>query len=131
MAPGLNGHGHGARRADELAGLSRRILRSANQGVARTDFAREVLSLLLDFSKSDEAGLRVNEGPRYYCASLRHGEGRPFDFRMCARAPGASAVETGSCAGDSDGLATLCQQVVRGQVESGVPWFTRNGSFWT
>jgi len=131
MASGLDARSFGARRADELAGLSRRILRSANQGVARSDFAREVLSLLIDFSKSDEAGLRVNEGPRYYCASLRDGEGRPFDFRMCARTPGAGGVEAGSCAGDSDGLATLCQQVVRGQVESGVPWFTRNGSFWT
>ena len=129
--PRDNGRGYGQRLADELAGLSRRILRSANQGVARSDFAREALSMLVDFSKSDEAGLRVNEGPRYYCASLRHGDGQSFDFRMAARASGAAGVDAGSCAGDSDGLAILCQNVVRGQVESGLPWFTRNGSFWT
>jgi signal transduction histidine kinase len=129
--PRDNGRGYGQRLADELAGLSRRILRSANQGVARSDFTREVLSLLIDFSKSDAAGLRVNEGPRYYCASLRQGDGQSFDFQMAARAPGAAGVDAGSCAGDSDGLAVLCQNVVRGQVESGLPWFTRNGSFWT
>jgi signal transduction histidine kinase len=117
--------------ADEVAGLSRRILRSANQGVPRSDFVREVLSMLVDFSSSDEVGLRVNEGPRYYCASLRQGDEQSFDFRMAARAPGAASVDAGSCPGDSDGLAILCKNVVRGQVEPGLPWFTRNGSFWT
>jgi len=126
-----NCRGYGQRPADELAGLSRRILRSANQGAPRSDFAREVLSMLVGFSKSDKADLRVNEGPRYYCASLRHGDGQSFDFRMAARAPDAAGVDAGSCAGDSDGLATLCENVVRGRVESGLPWFTRNGSFWT
>jgi two-component system NtrC family sensor kinase len=129
--PGDSGRASGQRRADEFAGLSRRILRSANQGVARSDFTREVLSMLVEFSKSDEAGLRVNEGPRYYCASLRHGDGQSFDFRMAARAPSAAGVDAGSCPGDSDGLAILCENVVRGQVEPGLPWFTRNGSFWT
>jgi signal transduction histidine kinase len=97
--------------------------------VARSDFAREVLSMLVDFSKSDEAGLRVNEGPRYYCASLRRRKAQSFDFHMAARAP--DGVDAGKCAGDSAGLAAMCQQVVRGDVESGSPWFTRSGSFWT
>jgi signal transduction histidine kinase len=129
IEPASNARGHSARLADELAGLSRRILRSANQGVARSDFAREVLSLLADFSKSDEAGLRVNEGPRYYCASWRCDEVQPFGFHMAAREP--DGADAGSCAGDSEGLAIMCQHVVRGGVESGLPWFTRNGSFWT
>ena len=120
---------YGARLADELAGLSRRILSSANQGVARSDFTREVLSLLADFSKSDEAELRVNEGPRYYCASWCRDETQPFGFRMTAREPGG--VDVGSCADDSEGLAAMCQHVVSGGIESGLPWFTRNGSFWT
>ncbi len=126
-----NNRGYGQRLADELAGLSRRILRSANQGVPRSDFARQVLSMLVEFSESDEAGLRVNEGPRYYCSSQRRDDAQSFDFRMAARAPGAAGVDSGSCAGDSDGLATLCQKVISGQAESGLPWFTRNGSFWT
>jgi len=116
------------RLADEFAGLSRNILRSANQGAARSDFAREVLSLLVGLSRADEAGLRVNEGPRYYCASLRR-DGQEFDFRMAARAPGSP--DNAICPGDSDGLGVLCQHVVRGQVEPGLPGFTRNGSFLT
>jgi two-component system, NtrC family, sensor kinase len=124
-----NARGYSARLADELAGLSRRILHSANQGVARSDLTREVLSLLVDFSKSDEAGLRVNEGPRYYCASWRAGDVQPFGFHMAVREPGGG--DTGSCAADSEGLAIMCHQVVRGGVEPGLPWFTRNGSFWT
>ena len=126
-----NCRGYGQRLADEVAGLSRRILRSANQGVPRSDFVREVLSMLVDFSESDEAGLRVNEGPRYYCSSLRRDDAQSLEFQMAARASGAAGVDSGSCAGDSDGLAILCQNVVRGQVEPGLPWFTRNGSFWT
>lgn len=129
VKPAFGDRRYSARLADELAGLSRRILRSANQGVARSDFTREVLSMLVDFSKSDEAGLRVNEGHRYYCASLRRRNEQSFDFHMAARAPGG--VDAGVCAGDSEGLATMCQQVVRGEVESGLPWFTRGGSFWT
>ena len=124
-----NGRTYGQRTADEPAVLSRRILRSANQGVARSDFTREVLSMLVDFSQADEAELRVNEGPRYYCASLRRRNRQSFDFHMAAREPGG--VDAGACAGDSEGLATICQQVVRGDVESGLPWFTRSGSFWT
>lgn len=129
--PAANARGYGARRADEFAGLSRRILRYANQGVPRSDFVRQVLSILLEFSESDEVGLRVNEGPRYYCSSLRDDDVQSFDFRMAKRAAGAAGVDSGSCADDSDGLATLCRKVIRGQVESGLPWFTRNGSFWT
>ena len=127
--PRDNGRVYGQRTADEPAVLSRRILRSANQGVARSDFTREVLSMLVDFSRADEAGLRVNEGPRYYCASLRRRNGQSFDFHMAAREPGV--VDAGACTGDSEGLATICQQVIRGDVESGLPWFTRSGSFWT
>jgi signal transduction histidine kinase len=131
VKPASNTRGNSARLADEFAGLSRRILRSANQGVARSDFTREVLSLLVDFSESDEASLRVNEGQRYFCASLRDGGEQSFDFRMAARGQDVAGVDVGSCAGDSDGLAAMCQNVVRGQVEPGLPWFTRNGSFWT
>jgi two-component system NtrC family sensor kinase len=131
VKPASNTGGNSVRLADEFAGLSRRILRSANQGVARSDFTREVLSLLVDFSESDEAGLRVNEGPRYYCASLRGGDEQSFDFGMAARGTDKAGIDSGSCAGDSDGLAAMCQNVVRGQVEPGLPWFTRNGSFWT
>jgi two-component system NtrC family sensor kinase len=127
--PAASVRSNGARLADELAGLSRRILRSANQGVARADFTREVLSLLVDFSRCDEAGLRVNEGSRYYCATLRRGEAQPFVFQMATRA--SDGADAGSCAGDSEGLTTLCEHVVRGGAESGLPWFTRNGSFWT
>jgi signal transduction histidine kinase len=131
VEPSSNSGGYSTRLADEFAGLSRRILRSANQGVARSDFTREVLSLLVDFSESDEAGLRVNEGQRYFCSSLRDGGEQSFGFQMAARGPDATRVDVGSCAGDSDGLAAMCQRVVRGQVEPGSPWFTRNGSFWT
>jgi len=127
----LNPRGYSARLADELAGLSRRILHFANQGVTRSDFGREVLSLVAGLSRSDEAGLRVTEGPRYYCAALRRGEREEFDFQMVVPASGTAVGEAGSCVDDSEGLARMCQDVVHGRAESGLPWFTRNGSFWT
>jgi signal transduction histidine kinase len=123
--------GCSSRLADELAGLSRRILHSANQGVTRSDFSREVLSLVANLSRSDEAGLRVAEGSRYYCATFRRGEREEFDFQMVVPASGTAVAEAGSCVDDSEGLARLCQDIVQGQAESGSPWFTRNGSFWT
>jgi len=121
--------GYHRRRAEEFAGLSRTILRLANQGIARSDFTREVLSELLSFSGADETSIRVNEGSRFYCATLRNGE-PGFRFEM-ARREGKSESDRVACANDSPGLTELCRIVIEASAEPGLPWFTRSGSFLT
>jgi len=115
---------------EDYAELSRSILRLANQGVPRSDFAREVLTSLLGFSEADEAQVRVNEGARYYCARLGRADTSSFEFRMMARQPTVDGEEA-VCEGDSPALREICRTTIRGAVESGLPWYTRNGSFWT
>ena len=118
------------RRYEDYAELSRSILRLANRGVPRSDFAREVLSSLVDFSDVDEAQVRVNESSRYYCARLKRSEPASFEFRMRARQPGAASEDT-DCEEDGPVLRQVCRTIIRGEAEAGSPWHTRNGSFWT
>ncbi len=115
---------------EDYAELSRSILRLANRGVPRSDFAREVLTLLVDFSGADEAQVRVNESSRQYCGRLRRSDPTSFEFKMKARRP-ATDGEDADCDDDSPDLRQVCRAVIRGDAESGLPWYTRNGSFWT
>jgi signal transduction histidine kinase len=124
------GSGGGRQFAEEFGALSRAILRSANQGVPRIEFVHEVLRLLTGFSESDEVGMRVNEGHRYFCGSLRRGDETSYRFDMSPREPGA-AGETAACVGDSPGLTLLCHRIMRGDVDRSSSRFTRDGSFWT
>jgi len=115
---------------EDYAELSRSILRLANQGVPRSDFTRELLTALVDFSEADEAQVRVNEGPRYYCARLERANASSFEFTMMARQPAPNGEDV-KCEGDSPALQDICRTTIRGAVAPGLPWYTRNGSFWT
>jgi signal transduction histidine kinase len=124
------GRGARPRLYEDYAELSRSILRLANQGAPRSDFAREVLTSFVGFSEADEAQLRVNESSRQYCARLRRSDPASLEFSMQARKPAADG-EDAECDGDSPVLRRICRAVIRGEGEPGSPWYTRNGSFWT
>jgi two-component system NtrC family sensor kinase len=115
---------------EDYAELSRSILRLANQGVPRSDFAHEVLTSLVDFSEADEVQVRVNEPSRYYCASLKRSDPASFEFRMKAR-QAANGDEEADCEDDNPALRQICRTIIRGEAQPGSPWYTRNGSFWT
>jgi two-component system NtrC family sensor kinase len=115
---------------EDYAELSRSILRLANRGVPRSDFAREVLASLVDFSEADEAQVRVNESSRYYCARLKRSDPTSFDFRMKSRQPETGGEEA-DYEDDSPALRQVCRSIIRGEADPDSPWYTRNGSFWT
>ncbi|MEO0077782.1 MAG: ATP-binding protein [candidate division WOR-3 bacterium] len=116
--------------AEEFSGLTREILRLANQGVPRIEFVREVLRLLVEFSEVDQVEIRVNDGRRFFCGVLHSGDRNSYRFSMRTRKSGVEP-ESAACAGDTPGLTLLCQRVMFGEVDRSSAHFTANGSFWT
>jgi signal transduction histidine kinase len=125
-----NEPGNNHQLAKEFSGLTREILRSANQGVRRIEFVREVLHLLVEFSEVDEIGIRVNDGKRFFCGTLRRGDPASYHFDMVTRKL-RGEPEPAACPGDTPGLSLLCQRVMLGNLGLLSPQFTANGSFWT
>ncbi len=121
------------RAARDYMGLSRRILRLANRGVPRIDFLREVSKLLMDFSRCDAVELRliprVRDELHYRWESTR----RPkpsFRFVVLSDAQ-EEKRESGDRAAENTGFERLCRAVLSGRFDASLPFFTRNGSFWT
>jgi len=115
---------------EDFRALSHKILYYANRGLPRTDFAREVSRMLIDFSGCDTVELRLKRQEKYFlCRTVREGE-PPF---KCEQKPGSEAGDGRmiACSDEDSGLEKLCRDIIMGQVDPSLPYFTKNGGFWT
>ncbi|MDZ7290409.1 MAG: ATP-binding protein [candidate division KSB1 bacterium] len=92
----------------------------------RTDFLREVLKLLLDFSGADAVLLHLKENSKYFLGKCT----RPESTFSIEIAPCANAEIIPASANDS-GMQRLRREVAAGQFDPASPFFTSKGSFWT
>ncbi|MEO0071405.1 MAG: ATP-binding protein [candidate division WOR-3 bacterium] len=122
---------YGRRLAEEFCALSRRILRAANQGMPRSEFARLVLEEFINFSGCDSAEIRVNEGTRYYRGVLTREKGKNFSFEIVPRAESQSPETMPEITEDTLGFRTICDALIRGDVNFQQGCFASNGGFWS
>ncbi|MCJ7509130.1 MAG: ATP-binding protein [candidate division Zixibacteria bacterium] len=110
--------------------LSHRILLYANRGLPRVDFMREVSKMLSDFSGCDAAELRLIRRDKCYCFETKRSDKRSFRFEIipCAQNKSGKAIP---CGQDDSGLERLCRDILLGHFDFSLPFFTKNGSFWT
>lgn len=116
--------------AGDFHALSNQILRYANRGVPRIDFLREISKMLMDFSGCDTVELRFKEDDNYFrCEARRHHK----QFSRFEIIPLAQNEDGESISGSQKdpGLEMLCNYIVNDHVDSSMPFFTENGSFWT
>jgi len=117
-------------RVEDSIRLSRTILHSANRGLPRMDFLREISQVLLDFSGCDAVEVRLSDGDLHYRweASRRPEEAIVFEL---ARWTGDDDGRVIPACDDDSPLERLCRSVACRRFDSALPFFTRNGSFWT
>jgi signal transduction histidine kinase len=124
-----------SKEAEEVAEISRRMLRYASAGPARIDFLREVSKMLMEFCRCDAVELRLRDPDLYFRWEAVKRPKRAFRFVIMpngqAESGAISRIAPDSGLQDSASLERLRRDVVRGRFDSASPFVTRNGSFWT
>jgi len=115
---------------EDFRALSHKILHYANRGLPRADFAREVSRMLIDFSGCDVVELRLKRHERYFlCQTTKDGEPHfTCDQRPCTKAGEDKMI---ACSDEDSPLEDLCRDIILGQVDHSLPFFTKNAGFWT
>ena len=67
--------------------LSHQILHYANRNLTRTDFLREVLKILMNFSGCNTVELQVKDGGKLYLYNVKCGPELSFRVDFCKRSP--------------------------------------------
>lgn len=112
-----------------LRALSNQLLQLAGGGLPRVEFLRELSVALIGFFACDEVEvwLRGGDEPLRYEIIRRTGEEFSFDI---VQASGGRRGEVGIPQGARAGRERICRAVLSGEVDSSLPFFTRQGSFW-
>jgi signal transduction histidine kinase len=120
----------GPRSAEAFRTLSQRILESADLGIPREDFFKEVALLILDFSGCDQVELRLKEAGKIYRGLTRRDD--PSSFRLDVLPSQSDRDRTLlPCLAEASILEDLCRRICQGQIDRSLPFFTKAGSFWT
>jgi two-component system NtrC family sensor kinase len=108
--------------AEDFRILSHQILSSANRGLFRVDFLKEVSALLLAFSKCDTIELRLRE------------DGEQARCEVVVRTKHSFTFENIPCVSSNNqqdkGIGIECQSLISDQFDSALSTFTDKGSFW-
>jgi two-component system NtrC family sensor kinase len=109
--------------------FSNRILESADSGLPRAQFFKQVSRMLLDFTQSDTVRvILVDRGRRYWC-ELSKGPNQPFLFEVTPDLDDKKEVTW--CGESNRALEQLCHEIIAMAGDAAKPWFTQNGSFWS
>jgi two-component system NtrC family sensor kinase len=116
--------------AEDFRVLSQGILDYANRGLPRIDFVREVSKMLIDFSGCDAVELRIKRREKYYrCEAMRDTKQFfRFEHLPCMQTKDGRMIP---CLKDDSGIEKLCRDMMLGRFDPSLPFFTKNGSFWT
>ncbi len=121
---------HSRKLAQNFSALSRRILRYANRGVPRIEFLREASKMLMEFSGCDAIELRLKHADLHYrwIATAHPEESFRFEIMPYTRNENGKFIP---CSKDNSVLEQICRNIFSGHIDSSLPCFTKNGSFWT
>jgi two-component system NtrC family sensor kinase len=110
--------------------ISHKILRYATRGTMRFDFMKEVLNILIDFSGCDGIELRLNAHSKCYNFRIKKDYRKVSDFRIvdCLRDESGELIP---CSDEKSDLEEICKDIFWGRVDFTLPFYRKNGTFWT
>jgi signal transduction histidine kinase len=86
--------------------------------------------MLVDFSGCDVVEIRLKRREKYFlCQTTRNGK-PSFGFEQLA-CPETEDGRMIPCSYDDSATETLCRDIILGHIDRSLPFFTKNGSFWT
>ncbi len=110
--------------------LSRKVLIYAHKGGTRSEFLKEVSRLLFGFSGCDAIEIRMTDGDLNYRWEATRAPVENFKFQIMPFAQGTRG-EYIPCSIEDSALERVCKSVATHQIDTTLPFFTKNGSFWT
>jgi two-component system NtrC family sensor kinase len=120
----------GRKLTEDFRALSHKVLHYASRGVPRIYFMQEVCKMLLDFSGCDAVELRIKRREKYFVCQAVKGIRKSFriEHLPCAQVKDGRLIP---CSRNDSGLERLCEAILLKRFDPSLPFFTRNGSFWT
>ena len=115
---------------EDFRTLSHQIVLHAQHGLLRIDFLHETSKILLEFSGCDSIEMWLKERGKYYRTEVTHSQKRPFQFGIMPTKKSKDGKLILDLRIDSS-LEQLCRDIVLGQFDPALPFFTKNGSYWT
>ena len=110
--------------------LSHQIMHLALRGLLRIDFLNEASKILMEFSGCDSVQMWLKERGKYYCSEVTRSKKRPFHFEIIPTMENDEGRIIPKLRRKSS-LEQLCRDIILGQFDPSLPFFTKNGSFWT
>jgi len=114
----------------DFLNLSNQIMLLALRGLLRIDFLNEASKLLIEFSGCDFVELWLKERGKYYRSEATRSKKRPFRFEIMRIIKDEKGRYIPRLRKNSH-LEQLCLNILIKQYDSFLPFFTKNGSFWT
>jgi two-component system NtrC family sensor kinase len=86
--------------------------------------------MLIDFSGCDVVELRIKRHDKYYLCQARRGIKQSFRFEPlpCSQTENGRMIP---CSQDDSAMETLCRDIILDHIDHSLPFFTKNGGFWT
>jgi len=110
--------------------LSNQIMHLALRGLLRIDFLEEASKILMEFSGCDSVQMWLKERGKYYCSQVTRSKKRPFHFKIIPTVETDKGKIVPKFRKNSI-LEQLCRDIILRQFDLSLPFFTKNGSFWT
>lgn len=110
--------------------LSNKIMHLALSGLLRIDFLHEASRILLEFSECDSVGLWLKERGKYYRSEVTHSHKKPFHLKIMPALQNENG-KTIPATQKNARLEQLCIDILLGRYDPDLPFFTKNGSYWT
>jgi len=114
----------------DFRSLSHQIMQFGLRGLLRIDFINEASKILLEFSGCDTVQMWLKERGKYYCGEVSRSKKRPFHFEIMPTVKSGESKIIPELRKNSY-LEQLCRDIILKQFNPSLPFFTKNGSFWT
>ncbi len=110
--------------------LSHQIMHLALRGLLRIDFLNEASKILMEFSGCDSVQMWLKERGKYYCGEVTRSKKRAFHFEIIPTVENDEGRIIPKLRKNAY-LDKLCRDIILRQFDPSLPFFTKNGSFWT
>lgn len=115
---------------EDSLNLSHQIMNLALRGLLRIDFLNEASNILIEFSGCDSVEMWLKERGKYYRSEVTRSKKHPFRFEIMPIIKDEKGRYIPRLRRNSH-LEQLCLNLLLRQYDSSLPFFTKNGSFWT
>jgi len=114
----------------DFQSLSHQILHYATRGPLRFDFMREVSNILIDSSECDSVELRLKTHGKCYSLEIKQNSRKVSRFGMmnCLRNKDGVIIP---CLEEKSASEQICTDIFFGKIDSSMPFYSRDGGFWT